>query len=99
MPPAADRYCCISKRSRLAVGTAGSIGEAGGLLLIVCGTLSSGAAQGIFRHSSRDTGDRLMGAIALRAAPQLLALSMLLETARSRRQGTGTPLMGQLWLF
>jgi O-acetylserine/cysteine efflux transporter len=64
------------------VGTPGPLGETGGLLLIVCGTLSWGAAQGVIRHASRDPGDRLMGAMALLAAPQLLIMSLLLETGQ-----------------
>jgi O-acetylserine/cysteine efflux transporter len=66
----------------LVVGTSGAIGQIGGLLLIVLGTLSWGVSQGTARATSRDAGSQLMAAISFVAAPQLLALSMLLETGQ-----------------
>lgn len=66
----------------LIVGTPQSMGEIGGLLLIVCGTLSWGISQGVIRVTSRDRGAQLMGAIALVAAPELLILSLFIETGQ-----------------
>lgn len=66
----------------LVVGLPDAVGETGGLLLIVLGTASWGAAQGMIRASSRDSGGELMGAIALLAAPQLLVLSLILESGQ-----------------
>jgi len=66
----------------LVVGTPDSVGETGGLLLIVLGTAAWGMAQGIIRAGSRDSGGELMGAIALLAAPQLLVLSLILESGQ-----------------
>jgi O-acetylserine/cysteine efflux transporter len=64
----------------LVVGLPDAVGETGGLLLIVFGTASWGAAQAVIRAGSRDSGSELMGAIALIAAPQLLVLSLILES-------------------
>ena len=66
----------------LVVGLPDSLGEIRGLLLIVLGTLSWGLAQGIIGTVSRDPGGRLMGAMSVLAAPQLLAISFLLETGQ-----------------
>jgi O-acetylserine/cysteine efflux transporter len=66
----------------LVVGLPDAVGETGGLLLIVLGTASWGAAQGLIRARSRDSGGELMGAIALIAAPQLLVLSLILESGQ-----------------
>jgi len=63
----------------LIVGLPNSVGESGGLLLIVLGTLSWGVAQAIIRTKSRDSGARLMGMMAAIAAPQLLIMSLGLE--------------------
>jgi O-acetylserine/cysteine efflux transporter len=63
----------------LVVGAPQSLNDVGGLLLIVGGTLSWGIAQGMIRAASRDSGPRLMGAMALLAAPELLALSLATE--------------------
>ena len=68
----------------LVVGLPGSIGEIGGLLMIVLGTLSWGLAQGLIRAASRDSGARLMGAMSAVAAPQLLAMSFLMESGQGR---------------
>jgi O-acetylserine/cysteine efflux transporter len=64
------------------VGLPSSIGELGGLLMIVLGTLSWGVAQGIIRAASGDPGARLMGAMSAIAAPQLLAMSLFLESGQ-----------------
>jgi O-acetylserine/cysteine efflux transporter len=66
----------------LVVGLPNAVGETGGLLLIVLGTASWGAAQGLIRARSRDSGGELMGAIALMAAPQLLVFSFFLESGQ-----------------
>ena len=66
----------------LVVGTPQSLGEIGGLLLIVLGTAAWGMAQGVIRIASKDAGNTLMSAIALLAAPQLLALSLWLESGQ-----------------
>ena len=68
----------------LVVGLPNSIGQIEGLLLIVLGTLSWGVAQGIIGGVSRDPGGRLMGAMSVLAAPQLLIISLLLETGQRR---------------
>jgi O-acetylserine/cysteine efflux transporter len=51
-----------------------------GPVLIILGSASWGAAQGVIRAHSREPGGELMGAIALLASPQLFALSFLLES-------------------
>jgi O-acetylserine/cysteine efflux transporter len=66
----------------LVVGLPQSVGEFRGLLLIVLGTLSWGIAQGIIRATSKDSGGQLMGTMSAIAAPQLLAMSLLLETGQ-----------------
>lgn len=66
----------------LVVGLPDSIGQIEGLLLIVLGTLSWGMAQGIIGTISREPGGRMMGVMSALAAPQLLALSLLLETGQ-----------------
>ena len=66
----------------LIVGMPNSIGETEGLLLIVSGTLSWGVAQAIISAASRDHGGRLMGTMSVLAAPQLLAMSLLLESGQ-----------------
>ena len=66
----------------LVVGLPDAVGQTGGLLLIVLGTASWGAAQALIRAGSRDSGGELMGAIALIAAPQLLVLSLVLESGQ-----------------
>jgi O-acetylserine/cysteine efflux transporter len=63
----------------LVVGLPDSVGETGGLLLIVLGTLCWGVAQAIIRTKSKDSGARLMGMMAAIAAPQLLIMSFLME--------------------
>ncbi|MFI0845556.1 DMT family transporter [Mesorhizobium sp. IMUNJ 23232] len=68
----------------LVVGLPDSVGELRGLLLIVLGTLCWGIAQGIIRATSRDSGGSLMGAMSVIAAPQLLAMSLLLETGQGK---------------
>ena len=68
----------------LVVGVPDSIGQIEGLLLIVLGTLSWGVAQGIIGAVSRDIGGKLMGAMSALAAPQLLLISLLLETGQHR---------------
>lgn len=66
----------------LLVGMPDSIGDTQGLLMIVAGTLALGVAQGIIRARGCDPGARLMGAMSALAAPQLLALSLALETGQ-----------------
>ena len=66
----------------LVVGFPDALGETGGLMLIIIGTASWGAAQGLIRARSKDTGSELMGAIALLAAPQLLVFSFFLESGQ-----------------
>ncbi|RUY22867.1 DMT family transporter [Mesorhizobium sp. M7A.F.Ca.US.001.04.2.1] len=63
----------------LVVGLPSSVGESGGLALIVLGTLCWGIAQAIIRTKSQDSGARLMGMMAAIAAPQLLIMSLVLE--------------------
>lgn len=67
----------------LIIGQPDSIGNTWGLLMIVTGTAAWGAAQGIIRARGRDSGARLMGAMSALAAPQLLALSFVLESGQS----------------
>lgn len=64
------------------VGIPSSTGDIGGLLLIVLGTLSWGVAQGIIGTVSLDPGGKLMGTMSALAAPQLLVMSLLLETGQ-----------------
>ena len=66
----------------LVVGLPQSVGEFRGLLLIVLGTLCWGIAQGIIRATSKDSGGQLMGTMSAIAAPQLLAMSFVLETGQ-----------------
>jgi O-acetylserine/cysteine efflux transporter len=66
----------------LVVGFPDTGGETTGLLLIVLGTASWGAAQAMIRKSSRESGGDLMGAITLLSAPQLFAFSFLLESGQ-----------------
>lgn len=66
----------------LVVGLPESLGAVRGLLLIVLGTVCWGAAQGIIRATSKDAGGPLMGTMSLIATPQLLAMSLLLETGQ-----------------
>ena len=66
----------------LVVGLPDAVGETGALFLIILGTASWGAAQGLIRARSRDTGGELMGAIALLAAPQLLVFSFFMESGQ-----------------
>src|SRR6266446_10724043 len=66
----------------LVVGLPDAVGETWGLILIILGTASWGAAQALIRAGSRDSGGELMGAIALVAAPQLLVLSLVLESGQ-----------------
>lgn len=74
------------------VGMPNSVGDTRGLLMIVAGTLTWGIAQGIIRARGHDPGTRLMGAMSALAAPQLLALSLVLETGQieSVRSATAT---------
>jgi len=67
----------------LIVGLPDAVGESVGLLLIVLGTLSWGIAQAIIRASSQDSGARLMGITAAIGAPQLLILSVALESGQA----------------
>ncbi len=66
----------------LVVGLPDAVGETWGLILIILGTASWGAAQGMIRAGSRDSGGELMGAIALLAAPQLFVFSLILESGQ-----------------
>ncbi|MBA1142922.1 DMT family transporter [Mesorhizobium neociceri] len=66
----------------LVVGLPNSVGESSGLLLIVLGTLCWGVAQAIIRTKSQDSGARLMGMMAAIAAPQLLIMSLVLESGQ-----------------
>ena len=66
----------------IVVGLPDGIGQLRGLLLIVLGTLSWGISQAIIRTRSTDRGSQLMGAMSVIAAPQMLALSLLLETGQ-----------------
>jgi len=66
----------------LVVGMPESVGEFRGLLLIVLGTLCRGIAQGIIRATSKESGSQLMGLMSAIAAPQMLAMSFLLESGQ-----------------
>jgi O-acetylserine/cysteine efflux transporter len=66
----------------IVIGAPAATGEVGGLLLIVLGMLSWGIAQGVIRATSGDPGARMMGAMSLIAAPQLLVLSLVLESGQ-----------------
>ena len=66
----------------LVVGLPDAIGQIKGLFLIVLGTLCWGVAQGVIVSALRDIGGRLMGAMSALAAPQLLIISLLLETGQ-----------------
>jgi O-acetylserine/cysteine efflux transporter len=68
----------------LVVGFPDAVGEVRGLLLIVLGTLSWGIAQGIIRLTAKDEGSQLMFAMAAIAAPQMLMLSLLMETGQKQ---------------
>ncbi len=74
----------------LVVGLPNAVGQSTGLLLIVLGTLCWGIAQAIIRARAADSGARLMGLMAAIAAPQLLVLSLALETGQGTavRQAT-----------
>ncbi len=74
----------------LIVGLPESVGGSEGLLLIVLGTICWGVAQAIIRANSQDTGARLMGMMAAIATPQLLVLSLILESGQAAavRQAT-----------
>lgn len=63
----------------IVVGIPAAAGESWGLVLIVIGTASWGASQGLIRAYSRETGGELIGAIALVSCPQLLIASFILE--------------------
>lgn len=67
----------------LVVGLPDAVGQTGGLTLIILGTASWGAAQGLIRARSHDTGSELMGAIALLAAPQLFVFSFFMESGQA----------------
>lgn len=66
----------------LVVGLPNSVGEIRGLLMIVAGTLCWGIAQAIIRAKSREAGGYLMGAMSALAVPQMLIMSMFLETGQ-----------------
>ncbi|GLS21036.1 hypothetical protein GCM10007874_40530 [Labrys miyagiensis] len=68
----------------LVVGFPDGVGQVRGLLLIVLGTLSWGIAQGMIRVTSKDEGSQLMCAMAAIAAPQMLLLSLLIETGQEQ---------------
>jgi O-acetylserine/cysteine efflux transporter len=74
----------------LVVGMPASVGEFRGLLLIVLGTLCWGVAQGIIRATSTDSGRQLMGMMSAIAAPQLLAMSFLLEAGQRQSLSTAS---------
>jgi O-acetylserine/cysteine efflux transporter len=66
----------------IVVGVPATAGENWGLVLIVIGTASWGASQGLIRAHSRESGGELIGAIALVACPQLLIASFVLESGQ-----------------
>jgi O-acetylserine/cysteine efflux transporter len=66
----------------LVVGAPDSLGDIRGLLLIVLGTVCWGVAQAVIRATSKDAGSQFMGTMSAIAAPQLLAMSLLLETGQ-----------------
>jgi len=66
------------------VGAPGSLGETSGLVLIVLGTAAWGLAQAVIRITSRDSGSRMTGAVAVWAAPPLLVLSAIFESGQIR---------------
>jgi len=76
----------------LVVGMPEAVGEIRGLVLIVLGTLSWGIAQAIIRAKSRDPGGMMMGMMSLIAAPELLVLSLFMETGQARSLLTARPL-------
>lgn len=66
----------------LVVGMPNSAGEIRGLLMIMLGTLSWGIAQAVIRAKSTEAGGSLMGIMSAIAAPQMLAMSFLVETGQ-----------------
>lgn len=66
----------------LVVGMPDSAGEIRGLLMIILGTLAWGIAQAVLRAKSSETGGSLMGVMSVIAAPQMLAMSFLIETGQ-----------------
>ncbi|MBS3651924.1 DMT family transporter [Pseudaminobacter sp. 19-2017] len=68
----------------LVVGLPNSVGEIRGLLMIVAGTLCWGIAQALIRARSTEAGGYLMGAMSALAVPQMVAMSLLLETGQGR---------------
>jgi O-acetylserine/cysteine efflux transporter len=66
----------------LVVGVPESVGQFRGLLLIMLGTLCWGIAQGTIRATSKESGSQLMGTMSAIAAPQMLAMSFVLETGQ-----------------
>jgi O-acetylserine/cysteine efflux transporter len=66
----------------LVVGLPDSVGEIRGLLMIVAGTLCWGIAQAVIRAKSTEEGGYLMGAMSALAVPQMLVMSLLLETGQ-----------------
>jgi len=74
----------------LVVGMPESLGTVRGLVLIVLGTVCWGVAQGIIRTTSKDAGGPLMGTMSVIAAPQLLAMSLLLETGQGMALSTAS---------
>ena len=66
----------------LVAGLPNCVGEIRGLLLIVAGTLCWGIAQAIIRAKSTEEGGYLMGAMSALAVPQMLAMSLVLETGQ-----------------
>jgi O-acetylserine/cysteine efflux transporter len=72
------------------VGLPKSGGAHIGLMCILAGTASWGLGQALIRKHSRDAIRQLVGAISLLAAPQLLAVSMFVETDHIGRLTTGS---------
>ena len=72
------------------VGLPKSGGAHIGLMCILAGTASWGLGQALIRKHSRDAIRQLVGAISLLAAPQLLAVSMFVETDHIGRLTSGS---------
>lgn len=74
------------------VGVPMAASESWGLILIILGTASWGASQGLIRARSREGGGELIGAIALIAWPQLLVASFVFESGQVQSLASAGPM-------
>ena len=72
------------------VGLPQSAGSIAGLVSIIAGTASWGVAQGLVRAHGKDPGGPFMGAMSAVASPQLLILSVLLESGQIDALGSAS---------